>query len=159
MAVLWPQTVAMTAIGLGARTALSRLALDPPWLGRLLSALVRLGVPAIMRRHGGARERFDRIHAWLQRRYQGLNWYGAVVEVRGARGVVRAGVAGRGQATGAAAGAATLARALIEGEVEKPGIWLAEEVVPLGPFFERLAARALVPVVEARLEPGPERHL
>ena len=112
--VFFPQT-------LGARTAVSRLALDPPWLGRLLSALVRLGVPAVMRRHGGARERFQRIHAWLQGWYEGLDWYGAVVEVGGLRGVVRAGIVGRAQATGAAIGAAALARALIEGEVEQPG--------------------------------------
>jgi hypothetical protein len=39
-------------------------------------------------------------------------------------------------------------RILAEGEVEQPGIWLAEQVVPPGPFFERLAARGLVPTVE-----------
>jgi saccharopine dehydrogenase-like NADP-dependent oxidoreductase len=43
-------------------------------------------------------------------------------------------------------------RALAEGEVEQPGIWLAEQVVPPGPFFERLAARGLVPTVEVQLE-------
>jgi hypothetical protein len=40
-------------------------------------------------------------------------------------------------------------RALAEGEVKQPGIWLAEEVVPPEPFFERLAARGLVPTVES----------
>ena len=39
--VFFPET-------LGARTALSRLALDPPWLGTLLSALVRLRVTALL---------------------------------------------------------------------------------------------------------------
>ena len=76
--VFFPQT-------LGARTAMSRLALDPPWLGRVLAGLVRLGVPAIVRRRGGARARFERTLAWLQRRYEGHNLYGAVVEARGAR--------------------------------------------------------------------------
>jgi hypothetical protein len=43
-------------------------------------------------------------------------------------------------------------RALTQGEIEQPGIWLAEQVVPPESFFERLAARGLVPTVEARLE-------
>ncbi|HJQ30287.1 MAG TPA: hypothetical protein VJ827_13190 [Rubrobacter sp.] len=42
--------------------------------------------------------------------------------------------------------------ALAEGEVKQPGIWLAEEVVLPGSFFERLASRGLVPTLEATLE-------
>jgi saccharopine dehydrogenase-like NADP-dependent oxidoreductase len=64
---------------------------------------------------------------------------------------VRASLAGRGQASGTAIGAAAVARALAEGEVEQSGIWLAEQVVPPGPFFERLGAKGLVPRVEAPL--------
>ena len=48
-------------------------------------------------------------------------------------------------------GAAAVVRALAEGEVEQPGICLAEQVVPSEPFFERLAAQGLVPRVEAPL--------
>ncbi|HZB08271.1 MAG TPA: hypothetical protein VE525_04055 [Rubrobacter sp.] len=33
----------------------------------------------------------------------------------------------------------------------QPGIWMVEQVVPPGPFFERLAAHGLVPTVEAQL--------
>ena len=73
------------------------------------------------------------------------------MDVRGARGRVRASLVGRGQATGTAIGAAAVVRALAEGEVEQSGIWLAEQVVPPGPFFERLAARGLVPRVEVPL--------
>jgi hypothetical protein len=43
-------------------------------------------------------------------------------------------------------------RSLAEGEVGRPGIWLAEQVVPPRPFFERLAERGLVPTIEERLE-------
>jgi saccharopine dehydrogenase-like NADP-dependent oxidoreductase len=143
--VFFPET-------LGARTALSRLVLEPPWLGTLLSALVRLRVTAMLRRRAGAEERVQRLMARLQRRYKRRDWYGVVVEVQGARGRVRAGLVGRGQATGTAIGATALVRALAEGEVEQPGIWLAEQVVPPGPFFERLAARGLVPTVEVQLE-------
>ncbi len=142
--VFFPET-------LGARMALSRLVLDPPWLGTLLSALVRLRVTAGLRRRGGSQERVQRLIARLQRRYNGHNWYGVVVDVRGERGRVRASLVGRGQASGTAIGAAAVVRALAASEVEQSGIWLAEQVVPPGPFFERLAAQGLVPRVEVPL--------
>jgi saccharopine dehydrogenase-like NADP-dependent oxidoreductase len=142
--VFYPET-------LGTRTGLSRLVLEPPWLGKLLSVLVRLRITAALRRREGAEERVQRLMARLQRRYRGLDWYGVVVDVRGARGRVRASLVGRGQATGTAIGASAVVRALAEGEVKQPGIWLVEQVVPPGPFFERLAARGLVPTVEVPL--------
>jgi saccharopine dehydrogenase-like NADP-dependent oxidoreductase len=143
--VFYPET-------LGARTALSRLALEPPWLGALLSVLVRLRVTAMLRRRVGAEERVQRLNTRLRRRYEGRDRYGVVVEIQGSRGRVRAGLVGREQATGAAIGAAAVVRALAEGEVKQPGIWLAEQIVPPGPFFERLAVRGLVPTVEAQLD-------
>ena len=143
--VFFPET-------LGTRTALSRLALEPPWLGTLLSALVRLRVTAMLRRRAGAEERLQRLTAWLKRRYEGCDVYGVAVEVHGARGRVRVSLVGHGQASGTAIGTAAVVRALAEGEVGQPGIWLAEQVVLPGPFFERLAARGLVPTVEDRLE-------
>ncbi|HEX5849089.1 MAG TPA: saccharopine dehydrogenase NADP-binding domain-containing protein [Rubrobacter sp.] len=139
--VFFPET-------LGARTALSRLALEPPWLGALLSALVRLRVTAMLGRRAGAKERVQRLNAWLRRRHEGHDWYGVAVEVEGARGRVRASLLGRGQATGTAVGAAAVVRALARDEVRQAGIWLAEEVVAPGSFFEHLAARGLVPTVE-----------
>ena len=133
---------------LGARTALSRLALEPPWLGALLSVLVRLRVTAMLGRRAGAEERVQRLNAWLSRRYEGRNRYGVAVEVKGARGRVRASMVGRGQATGTAIGAAAMVRALAEAEVDQAGIWLAEEVVAPESFFGRLATRGLLPTVE-----------
>ena len=139
--VFFPET-------LGARTALSRLALEPPWLATLLSVLIRLRVTAMLRRRAGAEERLQRATAWLQRRYEGRDFYGVVVEVHGSRGRVRASVFGHGQASGTAIGAAAVVCSLAQGEVEQPGIWLAEQVVLPKPFFERLATRGLVPTVE-----------
>jgi ribosomal protein L35AE/L33A len=127
------------------------LVLEPPWLGTLLSALVWLRVTAGLRQRGRSQERVQRLIARLQRRYKGRDWYGVVVDVRGARGWVRASLVGRGQASGTAIGAAAVVRALAEGEVEQPGICLAEQVVPPEPFFERLAAQGLVLRVEAPL--------
>ena len=142
--VFFPET-------LGARSSFARLTLNPAWLGGLMSALVRLGVPSLMRRRAGAQEWFSRLMGWLQGKYASLDWYSVVVEVRGSRGFVRASVIGRAQAAGTAIGAAALTRALAEGEVERPGICFAEQVVPPGPFFERLAARGLVPVLEEQI--------
>lgn len=139
--VFFPET-------LGARTALSRLALDPPWLGTLLSVLEGLRATAMLRRRVGAEERLQRFTAWLQRRYEGRDFYGVVVDIHGTQGSVRTSMVGHGQASGTAIGAAAVARALAEDEVRQPGIWLAEQVVLPGPFFERLAARGLVPTVE-----------
>ena len=73
------------------------------------------------------------------------------MDVRGPRGRVRASLVGRGQASGTAIGAAAVVRGLAEGEVKRSGIWLAEQVIPPGPFFERLAAQGLVPRVEVPL--------
>jgi hypothetical protein len=140
---------------LGARTALARLALDPPWLASTLAALLQLGIPALMRRRAGARERFSGLVGWLQRRSAGRDWYGLVVVVQGTAGTARVSLAGHGQADATAIGAAALARALYEGEVERPGIWLAEEIVPLGPFLERLAARGLAPLIDVAPVPQP----
>jgi saccharopine dehydrogenase-like NADP-dependent oxidoreductase len=143
--VFFPKTLA-------ARTALSRLALEPPWLGALLAMLARLRVTAMLGRRAGAEERVRRLNAWLRRRYEGRDWYGVAVEVEGARSRVRASLVGRGQALGTATGAAAVVRALAEEEVKQPGIWLAEEVVAPESFFGHLATRGLVPAIEVMLE-------
>jgi hypothetical protein len=62
--------------------------------GRRSPRMARVGHRA------GAKERVQRLGAWLRRRYEGRDWYGIVVEVEGARGTVRASLVGRGQATG-----------------------------------------------------------
>jgi saccharopine dehydrogenase-like NADP-dependent oxidoreductase len=149
---------------LGARTALSRLALEPPWPGALLAVLARLRVTAMLGRRAGAEERVRRLNVWLRRRYEGRDWYGVAVEVAGARGRVRASLVGRGQALGTATGAAAVVRALAEEEVRQTGIWLAEEVVAPESFFGHVAARGLVPAIEVMLDNshivqwGHQRH-
>jgi saccharopine dehydrogenase-like NADP-dependent oxidoreductase len=140
---------------LGARTALARLALDPAWLGRALSALVWLGVPSLLRRRAGTPQPLNRLVGWLQQRYAGYDWYGLAVEVQGTHGAARLSLAGHGQADATAIGAAALVRALYEGEIEHPGIWLAEQIVPPGPFLTRLAAHGLVPLIEVAHAPQP----
>jgi len=50
---------------------------------------------------------------------------------------------GQTQADAAAAGAAGVARALIEGEISKPGAWMPEQVIDPASFLSRLAAHGL----------------
>lgn len=143
---------------LRARTAVTRLALDPPWLAPALSALVRLRVPALLarRRNGGGPT--QRLTTWLQQRSAGHDWYGLVVEVSGAHGAVRASLAGHGQADITALGAAAIARCIVDGQVSATGLWLAEQVVPSGPFLEHLDAHGVIPRFEAMAAPADVVH-
>ena len=49
-----------------------------------------------------------------------------------------------------AAGAVTTAEALANREMDRSGLWLAEQVLNTGPFLSRLAAMGLVPVITER---------
>ena len=55
----------------------------------------------------------------------------------------RATLLGHAQADAAAAGAAGVARLLIEGDVAEPGAWMPEQIVDPGPFLSRLATQGL----------------
>ena len=55
----------------------------------------------------------------------------------------RATLIGQAQADAAAAGAAGVARLLIEGDVAEPGAWMPEQIADPGPFLSRLATRGL----------------
>ena len=140
--VFFPQTFA-------ARTALTRLSLDPPWLGPALAVLVRLRVTTLLARRRSSGGPAQRLTTWLQRRNAGRDWWGLVVEVEGPNGSVRASLAGHRQADATALGAAAIARSIIDGQVPEPGIWLAEQVVPPEPFLRHLALNGLAPRFEA----------
>lgn len=127
----------------GAKTAIARLALDPPWLTPAISVLLRAGLRRRLRRGGGAAMR--RLVERLRRRYAGRDFYGLVVDVRGARGMIRSTLVGRGQATVTAAGAAAITEALFAREMSEPGVWLAEQVIRPEPFLTRLRAQGIVP--------------
>jgi saccharopine dehydrogenase-like NADP-dependent oxidoreductase len=131
--VLYPRTM-------GARTALTRLAIEPAWLARLLAAIVRTGASRLFAiegvRHAIARRRHDRPSSKDAR-------FALRVDV-GCGGRWRcATLLGQAQADAAAAGAAGTARLLIEGHVAEPGAWMPEQIVDPGVFLSRLAARGL----------------
>jgi hypothetical protein len=134
-------------VTLGARTAVSRLALLPQWVPGLLSVLLPLTRSALAKRRSGTSGRLGALMDWLKRQYNDLDWWGVHVEVLGVGGVQKASVQGHGQSSATALSAAAFVRALVEGEVDRPGIWTADQVVPVGPFLARLAAHGLVPTI------------
>lgn len=131
--VLYPRT-------LGVRTALTRLALEPAWLGKLLAVMVRTGAARLIGaypiRHSIARRRLDRPSSKDAR-------FALRVDVRRAGRSRSATLLGHAQADAAAAGAAGVARLLIEGRVAEPGAWMPEQIVEPSPFLSRLARQGL----------------
>jgi saccharopine dehydrogenase (NAD+, L-lysine-forming) len=130
--VLYPRTM-------GARTARTRLAIEPAWLARLLAVLVWTGASRLLAikwvRHAIARRRRDRPSSKDDR-------FALRVDVRRGTRSRSATLLGRAQADAAAAGAAAVARLLIEGGVG-PGVWMPEQVVQPGPFLSHLAILGL----------------
>jgi len=133
---------------LGARTAVSRLALLPRWVPEILAFLLPVVGRALARRQAGSPGRLGGLMDGLKRAYRGLDWWGVKVEITGSQGAYAASVQGHGQAEATALSAAAFVQALVEHEVDCPGIWTADQVVPADPFLDRLAAHGIVPVVE-----------
>jgi saccharopine dehydrogenase (NAD+, L-lysine-forming) len=131
--VLYPRTM-------GVRTAVTRLAIEPGWLSKALSVVARTGISRLLS-VGAIR------HAIARQRKAALSDKGARfalrVDVRRGQNSRHATLFGQTQANAAAAGAAGVARALIEGEVKQPGAWMPEQVIDPGPFLSRLAAQGL----------------
>jgi saccharopine dehydrogenase-like NADP-dependent oxidoreductase len=148
--VFYPRT-------LGARTALTRLALDPPWLAPVASALVRTGLAARLATRSARRDRSQALLHRLQARYRGGDWYGLVIEVAGPGGSARASLVGHGQAEVTAVGAAAVVRALVGGGVGQAGVWCAEEVVPVDFFLEHLLRQGVAPEIESTSGSRPAR--
>lgn len=132
---------------LGARTALGRFALEPGWATGLAALLVRVGARRWLRRPDffrGNRRAIDR----LKRLYAGHDRFALVVTVEGDGRAMKMSLAGWHQADATGASAAEFARALAAGEVDQPGVWLPEEVIPHERFFEALAPLGWKPAVE-----------
>jgi saccharopine dehydrogenase-like NADP-dependent oxidoreductase len=131
--VLYPRTM-------GVRTAITRLAIEPGWLSKALSVVARTGISHLLA-IGAIR------HAIARRRKAAPSDKGARfalrVDVRRGQNSRHATLFGQTQADAAAAGAAGVARALIEGEIREPGAWMPEQVIDPGPFLSRLAAHGL----------------
>lgn len=132
---------------LGARTALGRFALEPGWATGVAALLVRAGARRWLKRPGFSRGNRRAID-WLKKLYAGHDHFGLVVTVEGDGRAMKMSLAGRHQADATGASAAEFARALAAGEVEQPGVWLPEEVIPHERFFEVLAPLGWNPAIE-----------
>ena len=140
---------------LGAKTAIARIALDPPWLAEVMSVLLRTGLRKSLGR-GGTRSFIHGLAERLRGRYAGRNEYALVVDVRSSGRLVRSSLAGRRQAETTAVGVAAIIEALWLREVDRPGIWLPEQVIAPQPFLARLASHGIVPVT-AEVSPGGDQ--
>lgn len=131
---------------LGAHTAVGRIALLPQWVPVLLALVLPLARKRVKTRHAGASGGLGGLMEWLKRRYVGLDWWGVHVKVQGNGGTYRVSVQGHGQARATALSASAFVRAFLEGGVNRPGIWTADQVIPVQPFLARLASHGLQPV-------------
>jgi saccharopine dehydrogenase (NAD+, L-lysine forming) len=131
--VLYPLTM-------GARTVLTRLAIEPTWLARSLAVLVRTGAQRLF-----TVEKFRSLITKSRRNRRSSEGarFALRVDVKRAGIARHATLLGRTQAEAAAAGASGVARSLIEGLVPEPGAWMPEQVIEPAPFLARLAARGL----------------
>ena len=127
--VLYPRTMAV-------QTAVTRLAIEPAWLSTVLAMLTRTGAARLVAtdgvRHAIARTRRDRPSTQGER-------FALRVDVRRGPRSRYATLVGRTQADAAAAGAAGVLRALLDGSIREPGAWMPEQVIAPGPFLSRLA--------------------
>lgn len=123
---------------LHARTALTRLALEPAWLARVLALLVRSRATRVM-----AQERIRRAVARARRAPREDGQFALRVDVAHGERSSHATLVGRVQADATAAAAAALVRALLDDEVAEPGAWMPEQVIDPPGFFSQLARRGL----------------
>jgi saccharopine dehydrogenase-like NADP-dependent oxidoreductase len=139
---------------LGVRTAVGRFALEPPWVGRLASILVGVGVGGALRRPG-APARLVRTLERLKPHRRGADRFALVVTVERHGRAKRMTLSGQHQADVTAASAAELARGLADKEVDLPGVWLPEQVVSSERFFAMLGAANWRPSTEDADPIGP----
>ncbi|HVG72651.1 MAG TPA: saccharopine dehydrogenase NADP-binding domain-containing protein [Vicinamibacterales bacterium] len=137
--VLYPQTM-------GAQTALTRLAIEPATLSRLLAAAVRVGAARLVAQ--------ERVPQSLARRRPDRTLSGAArfalrVDVTHHGRSAHATLVGGAQADAAAAGASGTVRALMEGEIAEPGVWMPEQVIDPPRFFSHLIKHGLIVTLPA----------
>jgi saccharopine dehydrogenase (NAD+, L-lysine-forming) len=130
------------ARSLGVATATTRLALDPPWMGVVIAALLRGGARRLLQREG-FRKLVHRAVSAVHGLREGSDRWALVVHAGGQRGAARFSLVGRGQAEATAIAASVLVRMLCDRAIERPGVWFAEQVVDSERFFAGLREAGL----------------
>jgi saccharopine dehydrogenase-like NADP-dependent oxidoreductase len=123
--VLYPRTM-------GVRTALTRLAIEPTIVAKLLALAVRSGAAGVIARDA-VRHTITKYRS--HRTASADAPFALRVDVRNDGRSSYATLLGHTQADAAAAGAAGVVRSLLEGEVAEPGAWMPEQVIDPAPFF------------------------
>jgi saccharopine dehydrogenase-like NADP-dependent oxidoreductase len=131
--VLYPLTM-------GAGTAVTRLAIEPTRLARLLSASVRVGAARLVAGEGMRRALASRRRNRAPSEIEG---FALRVDVTHDGRSANATLVGRAQADAAAAGASATVRCLMEGAISDPGVWMPEQVINPPRFFADLALHGL----------------
>jgi saccharopine dehydrogenase (NAD+, L-lysine forming) len=131
--VLYPRTMS-------AQTALTRLAIEPTSLARLLSASVRVAAARPVAGEGVRRALASRRPNRAPSERAG---FALRVDVIHDGRSAHATLVGRAQADAAAAGASATVRCLMEGAVSDPGVWMPEQVINPPRFFADLAVHGL----------------
>jgi len=127
---------------LGVATATTRLALDPPWMGAVIAAVLRGGAGRLLHREA-FRSLVRRLVSAAHRRHEGSDRWALVVDASGQRGRAHFSLAGRGQAEATATAASVLVGMLYDGAIKRPGVWFAEQVVEPERFFAGLREAGL----------------
>jgi saccharopine dehydrogenase-like NADP-dependent oxidoreductase len=127
----------------GVATATTRLAIDPSWTGAVIAAALRGGAARLLDR-AWFRGLVRSLVAMAKVRHARSDSFALVVEAFGKGGSARFSLAGRGQARATAIAASLLARRLVDREIEKPGVWFAEQVLDPVRFFADLRREGLV---------------
>ena len=131
--VLYPRT-------LGAKTVVTRLAIDPTRAARLLAGVIRVGGLNLLKFEGLR-------HALAGRPRESSTEtrprFALRVDVRNGDRRASGTLVGSAQADAAALGAAATAHAMLNGEIEGPGAWMPEQMLNPEPFFTRLRERGL----------------
>ena len=128
---------------LGVRTAIGRYALNPNWLGPVVSALGRYELARFLR--GRLRAREGGVLSWLKRLSTGSDAFGLIVTATSPTWTASLALTGRHQADATAVSAAEFGRRLCNREVHRTGVTFSEEVIEPDPFFEQLAAHGFRP--------------
>jgi saccharopine dehydrogenase (NAD+, L-lysine forming) len=131
--VLYPRT-------LGARTVLTRLAIEPPILAELLATLIWLGAATLFLKPF-LRNTISRLRSKNLPRAD--TRFALRVDVSHHGRSSHAMLIGHTQAAAAAAGAIGIFRPLLDGEVTEPGAWMPEQVIDAEQFLRRLASAGL----------------
>ena len=136
LAYLFPSSdVVSYPTSLGVTTAVGRYALDPKWLGPLVSTLVRSGILRFLR---GRLHRQNQLISSLKRFSGACDLFGVLVTVTGEMSQASMELTGHHQADATAASAAEFCRALYDGRVNRTGVSFSEQVIDPDDFFDRL---------------------